>query len=213
MNEYVKKFRKRTKIIVDKEFLDKIRQFSGLRLTQGNICAYFGIAETTFSTMKKRSPEIVEAMQKGIADTTVLVTSKLIEKIHGGNLKAIMFFLERKCGWVNQQKLDIVDDMQIKIDIPKLKLPDDAQEAAKIYQKFITGKRGNNLSKTETQGMSETVQANDGTMLPLDSITNTIAYSGSFVSTITVNYQGNTYVQTFTNNGTNITVISNWVKQ
>ena len=61
--------------------------------------------------------------------------------------------------------------------------------------------------------MSETVQANDGTMLPLDSITNTIAYSGSFVSTITVNYQGNTYVQTFTNNGTNITVISNWVKQ
>jgi hypothetical protein len=140
MNEYVKKFRKRTKIIVDKEFLDKIRQFSGLRLNQGNICAYFGIAETTFSTMKKRSPEIVEAMQKGIADTTVLVTSKLIEKIHGGNLKAIMFFLERKCGWVNQQKLDIVDDMQIKIDIPKLKLPDDAQEAAKIYQKFITGK-------------------------------------------------------------------------
>lgn len=60
--------------------------------------------------------------------------------------------------------------------------------------------------------MSETVQASDGAMLPLDSIPATFTYSGSFVSTITVPYAGNTYTQTFTNNGTNITHISGWIK-
>jgi hypothetical protein len=59
--------------------------------------------------------------------------------------------------------------------------------------------------------MSETVQANDGAMLPLSSLAQQFTYSGTFVSTITVLYQGNTYVQTFLNDGTNITYISGWV--
>ena len=61
--------------------------------------------------------------------------------------------------------------------------------------------------------MSSTVQANNGTQLPLDSLPMTFAYSGSLVATINVNYQGNTYVQTFTNNGTQITGISGWIVQ
>lgn len=59
--------------------------------------------------------------------------------------------------------------------------------------------------------MSETVQANDGAMLPLSSLAQQFVYSGSFVSTITVIYAGNTYVQTFLNDGTNIIYISGWV--
>jgi hypothetical protein len=58
--------------------------------------------------------------------------------------------------------------------------------------------------------MSGTVQANDGTMLPLDSIPVEIDYSGSFVSKMTVEYQGKIFVQTFTNDGTNIIYISGW---
>lgn len=61
--------------------------------------------------------------------------------------------------------------------------------------------------------MSSTVQASDGAMLPLDSIAQVLAYSGLFVATITVVYAGVTYVQTFTNNGTNITNISGWIAQ
>lgn len=62
--------------------------------------------------------------------------------------------------------------------------------------------------------MSETVTTiPDGTALPLDSLPITLAYSGTFVSTITAVYRGNTYVQTFVNNGTNITSISGWIKQ
>ena len=52
-----------------------------------------------------------------------------------------------------------------------------------------------------------------GTPLPLGDLPVTLAYSGSFISSLTVQYYNNTYVQTFTNNGTNITSISGWVKQ
>lgn len=61
--------------------------------------------------------------------------------------------------------------------------------------------------------MSETVQGSDGTQIPLDSVAQAFAYSGGFLSTITVVYSGKTFVQTFTNNGTNITAISAWIKQ
>lgn len=59
--------------------------------------------------------------------------------------------------------------------------------------------------------MSETVQANDGAMLPLSSLAQQFEYDSNFVSTITVIYQSNTYVQTFLNDGTDITYISGWV--
>ena len=59
--------------------------------------------------------------------------------------------------------------------------------------------------------MSSTVQASDGAMLPLDSLAQVFTYSGLFIATIVVEYQGNTYTQTFTNNGTNITNISGWI--
>jgi hypothetical protein len=59
--------------------------------------------------------------------------------------------------------------------------------------------------------MSETVVASDGAMLPLSSLPTEIIYAGGFVSTITVQYQSKTYVQTFLNDGTNIIFISNWI--
>lgn len=61
--------------------------------------------------------------------------------------------------------------------------------------------------------MSETVQANDGAMLPLSSLAQDITYDGSIVETVTVEYAGKTYVQTMTNDGTNITSVSNWEVQ
>lgn len=59
--------------------------------------------------------------------------------------------------------------------------------------------------------MIETVLASDGTQLPLAGLEQVFAYGGGFVATITVVYIGNTYVQTFTNDGTNITEITGWI--
>lgn len=58
--------------------------------------------------------------------------------------------------------------------------------------------------------MSSTVQASDGTMLPVDSLPITLVFFGGFISTLTTVYAGVTYRQTFTNDGTNITLISRW---
>lgn len=62
-------------------------------------------------------------------------------------------------------------------------------------------------------GGSTVTAAINGMGLPIDSLEQTFAYDGSFVSTITVEYAGITYVQTFTNNGTQITNISQWIPQ
>ena len=59
--------------------------------------------------------------------------------------------------------------------------------------------------------MIETVLASDNTQLPLAQLEQVFSYVGGFVDTITVQYVGNTYVQTFTNDGTNITEITGWV--
>lgn len=62
--------------------------------------------------------------------------------------------------------------------------------------------------------MSETVTTiSDGVQLPLDSLEQVFGYTGSNVTTITVVYAGNTYVQTFIYAGSNVTQISGWVKQ
>ena len=59
--------------------------------------------------------------------------------------------------------------------------------------------------------MSSTVTASNGVALPLDSLAATLTWDGAFVATIAVGYEGITYTQTFTNNGTNITGFSLWV--
>lgn len=58
--------------------------------------------------------------------------------------------------------------------------------------------------------MSETVTGNDGVAIPLASCALTLTYSDGFVSTATLVYAGQIYVQTFTNNGTNVTAFSQW---
>jgi hypothetical protein len=58
--------------------------------------------------------------------------------------------------------------------------------------------------------MSETVQANDGAQLPLNSLPLQIQYSGSFVSRLSTSYAGKNYQQTFEHDGTNIIFISGW---
>jgi len=61
--------------------------------------------------------------------------------------------------------------------------------------------------------MSSTVTGSNGVQIPLDSVPLTFAYDGDFVDTITCVYRGLTYIQTFTNDGTNITAISPFMVQ
>jgi hypothetical protein len=57
---------------------------------------------------------------------------------------------------------------------------------------------------------STTVLSSNGVALPIDNLAQVFTYSGSFIATASVVYNGITYTQTFTNNGTQITNISQW---
>jgi len=61
--------------------------------------------------------------------------------------------------------------------------------------------------------MSVTVATSTIGQLPVDDLAKVLTYDGDFVETMTVVYQGVTYVKTYTNDGTNITAISVWEAQ
>jgi len=46
--------------------------------------------------------------------------------------------------------------------------------------------------------MAETAKATDGANLPLESLETSFTYNGDLVTSIIVNYQNVTYIQTFT---------------
>lgn len=61
--------------------------------------------------------------------------------------------------------------------------------------------------------MSETVIASDGTALPLDSLGATLTYGApNQIATISVVYRGNTYTQSFTWTGSQLTSYTIWEK-
>lgn len=59
--------------------------------------------------------------------------------------------------------------------------------------------------------MAGTVQATNGVALPLADLIQTLTYDGAFVATIVVSYRGIVYTQTFTNNGTQITGVGQFI--
>lgn len=66
--------------------------------------------------------------------------------------------------------------------------------------------------------MSDTVQTKampgkPSVALPINDLEQVLAYSGGNISTITVQYQGITYVQTFSYSGADVTDISQWTPQ
>ena len=57
------------------------------------------------------------------------------------------------------------------------------------------------------------VLAKDGSYLPLDELQHTFGYVNGVLTTDTVVFAGNTYVQTLTYTTSNLTGVSAWVKQ
>jgi len=84
------------------EILAQIEQYASQGLTQEQIAYNVGITPQTFSLKKHDFPELDSAIKKGKAQGMQIVTNKLFEKIKGGNLIAMIFFL--KCnGWKEVQ--------------------------------------------------------------------------------------------------------------
>lgn len=57
------------------------------------------------------------------------------------------------------------------------------------------------------------VIANDGVLLPVESLEQTLTYTGDLISTISVSFGSEVYIQTYTYTSGNVTSISQWEKQ
>ena len=79
----------------------------------------------------------------------------------------------------------------------------------RYYGKEISGAGGS------VEQILTNIVASDGVIIPIDSLDQTMTYNaaGGLLDTVTVSYGGNTYKQTFTYSGSNVTLISQWVKQ
>ena len=60
--------------------------------------------------------------------------------------------------------------------------------------------------------MSTFATASDGKQLDLDSLPQTLNYTGGQLTSIVVSYAGHTYTQTFTYTSGVLTSVSNWVQ-
>ncbi len=122
------------------ENLKTIETLAGQGLTQMQIAHFFCIKSSGWYANIGRHPEIAEAVKRGKAKTMAFVTGKLMELVKKGNLKAIMFYLEKQGGgnWAKKSSLEIKEEKPAASVELKLNTKDPV-EAAKIYQKIMTG--------------------------------------------------------------------------
>jgi hypothetical protein len=129
------------RIVPTPENLKTIEGLAGQGLTQKQIAHFFCIKSSGWYASVARHPEIAEAVKRGKAKTMAFVTQKLMELVKKGNLKAIMFYLEKQGGgnWAKKSSLEIKEDVKPAAGLELKIHTKDPVEAAKIYQKIMTG--------------------------------------------------------------------------
>jgi len=125
---------------VNDEFLNKIEELSSKEFTQEQIRAHFGIKKGSWYLLSKKHPEIKKRIKKGRTKTLDFVVSKFFEKVEEGDVKCILFYLERKAKWLQESKFNL--DAKIKTDKNsplELKITTtDPIEAGRIYEQIMT---------------------------------------------------------------------------
>ncbi len=127
-------------IDVNADFLDKVESLARKQFTQEQIRDYFGVKKSCWYHTKQQSPEIAERIKKGRSKRLEQVVDKLYEKIEEGDVKCILFYLERKGKWIPENNVKL--DAKIKTDKNspiELKITTtDPVEAGKIYEQIMT---------------------------------------------------------------------------
>jgi hypothetical protein len=70
---------------------------------EDQIAHILGIKPHEFEAVMERQPQVKEAMRRGKARCIVDIGAKVVGQARGGNLKAAMFYLERKAGWTKHK--------------------------------------------------------------------------------------------------------------
>lgn len=123
------------------------------------IAAKIGCGYSTLKAYIAAHPELLEVQKDANAGMVEFTQGKLMQKISGGSLGAMCFFLERKAGWTQHQKIENVGDLpQINIGIiPEGELPDDGLgEPVKIASKPIEFVRDEEAERKQVEKAKKT---------------------------------------------------------
>lgn len=85
-------------VVFDKERIAKVEALAAC-LTVEQIADYFGISHNTFTRVRERQPEVLEAYKRGRSKAIANVSSNLIIQAQNGNTTAAMFYLKTQAGW------------------------------------------------------------------------------------------------------------------
>ena len=124
------------KIVVDKTFLDEVEDFGRHAVKPRFVADYYRVCKTTWDTLCKKHPEIMEAYRRGHTRTCKMVLSKLIELVQKGNPTAIIFWT--KCNADMSELIRAPEKDPDKPAPPVMSVRGkDPVEAARIYQQIM----------------------------------------------------------------------------
>ena len=113
------------------------------RLGRNGMCVnhvrqFYGIMEADWDILWKDKPNTIsDILAAGKLRNVDFAANKLMEHVHEGNLKAIIFYLKTVGEWREMDKLAESDKMRPQFPAITLTI-NDPVEAAKIYQQVMT---------------------------------------------------------------------------
>lgn len=93
----------RPPITITQEIIKLAEELAERGLTNAQIAHHLGMGESTFYEKKNEFPEFSEACERGKAKGIQQVASALFEKALSGDVRAMMFYLSRVAGWLENK--------------------------------------------------------------------------------------------------------------
>jgi hypothetical protein len=89
--------------------LEKVRDLASRGMAEKNIARCLGYNETYFIELKKKHPELAEALKEGHALGEEIATEALMSEVRGRNMTALIFYLKSKHKW-RENDIPTLDD-------------------------------------------------------------------------------------------------------
>jgi hypothetical protein len=86
--------------------IEQVEALAARGLTQSQIADALGISLATIQRRRQDNEEFDAALKKGQATGIAAVANKLMERINGGDVTAMIFFLKTRAGWKETQVIE-----------------------------------------------------------------------------------------------------------
>jgi hypothetical protein len=103
----------RTKKLLPKDGLEKIRDLSSKGHSEKDIARALGMSASTWTRIKDENPEAQDALDAGRSIEHLALYGKLYEKAMGGDIVALLFLLKCRHGY--RETLDITQSNAVQI--------------------------------------------------------------------------------------------------